>query len=94
MTLTGNATNFVVQSKLVACDPPGIGPKKVQETYEARFGSTYVVNYCSVPLECAIVDLRCAFNYGNSTALEVACPAPRIEAKKFQLVLFSEKCSG
>jgi hypothetical protein len=68
----------------VACPPPGIGAKKVQETSEARFGTTYIGNG-SVALECAIVDLRGAVPpEENSTALEVACPPPGIGAKKVQ----------
>ena len=66
--------------KVVACPPPGIGAKKVQETSGARFGSTYIANGI-VALKCAIVDLHGAFKYENSTALEVACPAPGIGAK-------------
>jgi hypothetical protein len=64
----------------VACPPPGIGAKKVQENSETRFCTTYIAS--AVALESAGVDLDiCTVSSINSTALEVACPAPGIGAK-------------
>jgi hypothetical protein len=62
--------------------PPGIGAKKVQEIYESRFRTTYIIS--DVALERAGVDLNSALISINSSALEVACPPPGIGAKKVQ----------
>jgi hypothetical protein len=62
----------------VACGPPGIGAKKVQETSESRFCTTYIAS--AVALENACVDLdidNCTISI-NSSTLEVACPPPGI----------------
>jgi hypothetical protein len=64
----------------VACPPPGIGAKKVQEISVTRFRTTYIVS--DVPLERAGVDLHIGTTVSpNSSALEVACPPPEIGAK-------------
>jgi hypothetical protein len=63
----------------VACPPPGNGAKKVQETSEPRFCTTYIGS--TVALENAGVDLDICILRKNSSALEVACPPPGIGAK-------------
>ena len=64
----------------VACPPPGIGAKKIQEISRNSFGSTYIGG--SVALEDAVVDLHIGTTSGiNSPALEVACSPPGIGAK-------------
>jgi hypothetical protein len=60
--------------QIVPCEPPGIGAKKVQEIFETRFRTTYLVN--AIALECAGVDLDICTISINSSALEVACPPP------------------
>jgi hypothetical protein len=68
----------------VACPPPGIGAKKVQETSETRFCTTYISSG-SVALENACVDLDiCTISF-NSSALEVACPPPGHRASSGKL---------
>ena len=42
----------------VACPPPGIGAKKNQETFEARFGTTYIASG-SVAQMCYRKSPRC-----------------------------------
>jgi hypothetical protein len=76
----------------VACPPPGIGAKKVQEISETKFRTAYFVS--AVALKSAVINLD--FNStgisgsANSSALEVACPPPGIGAKVFQIVLLAE----
>jgi hypothetical protein len=62
--------------------PPGIGAKKVQESSQNSFGIIYIV--CIVALEGAVMDVHIVPESINSSALEVACPPPGIEAKKVQ----------
>jgi hypothetical protein len=82
-----NVTTVSINSSAlgVACPPPGIGAKKVQEGSEIS-EITYSVS--AVALECAAIDLHNAANVTtvsiNSSALGVACPPPGIGAKKVQ----------
>jgi hypothetical protein len=76
----------------VACAPPGIGAKKIQEISLISFKITY--KFGSVALECGVVDLHNHFFGINSTTLEALhVPRPDIE-QKFELVLFPEKMLG
>ena len=69
-----------MQSKIVPCDPPGIGVKKIQESSQNSFGITYIA--CSVALEGAVMDVHIGTTGGiNSSALGVPCPPPGIGAK-------------
>ena len=70
-----------VRSRIVPCDPPGIGAKKFQESSRRKQPvTTYIAG--SVALEGAVVDLQNCTTVGkNSSALEVACPPPGITAK-------------
>ena len=78
-------------SKIVACPPPGIGAKEVQESSETKFGITY--SGCSVALKCAVVDLDICTNPSiNRSTLEVGCPPPGIGAK-ISDSSFDRKCS-
>jgi hypothetical protein len=63
----------------VACSPPGIGAKKIQERSRKSFVSTYRAG--GVALKCGAVDHRSALMKINSSALGVACPPPGIGAK-------------
>jgi hypothetical protein len=58
----------------VACPPPGIGAKKVQEISQIIFGTTYTTG--TVAVERAVVDLHIPTTDPNGSALEVACPPP------------------
>jgi hypothetical protein len=60
----------------VACPPPGIGARKIQESSQRSFGITYIGG--RVALEGAIIDLNIGTTSPsiNSSALEVACPPP------------------
>jgi hypothetical protein len=59
----------------VACPPPGIGAKKVQESSETRFGTAYILGV--VTLESAGIDLDIGTGRStNSSALQVACGPP------------------
>jgi hypothetical protein len=58
----------------VACSPPGIGAKQIQEISETRFCTSYIIS--DVPLERAGVDLDICNISINCSALEVACPPP------------------
>jgi hypothetical protein len=63
----------------VACPPPGIGAKKVQEISETRFCTTYIAS--TIAIEHAGVDLGTCTAGINSATLEVACPPPGIGVK-------------
>jgi hypothetical protein len=66
-------------SKVVACPPPGIGAKKVQQSSETNFGITYRAG--SVALKSGVVDLHiCTILSINRSALKVACPPPGVVA--------------
>ena len=73
-TIGSNSTTLEV-----ACPPPGIGAKKVQETSETRFRSTYSCSSVSaVALERAGVDLDICIPITHSSALKVVCDPPGI----------------
>jgi hypothetical protein len=57
--------------KVVACPPPGIGAKKVQEMSETRFGTTYIEGIVALEYGVADLDICALFNKDSST-LEVA----------------------
>jgi hypothetical protein len=66
----------------VTCPPPGIRAKKVQESSRTNLElpGTYIAK--SVALEGAVMDIHIGTSVNiNSSALEVACPAPGIGAK-------------
>jgi hypothetical protein len=64
----------------VACPPPGIGAKKIQESSPNSLRTPYPE--ASVALEGAVVDLHISIeSMMNSSTLEVACGPPGIGAK-------------
>jgi hypothetical protein len=63
----------------VACGPPGIGAKTIQEISENKIEITYMVS--AIALKRAIIDLHSRLINSNSSALEIACPPPGIGAE-------------
>jgi hypothetical protein len=76
----GTAISKNCSALKVACGPPGIGAKNLQESSRNSFGGTYI-GAGSVAVESAGVDLDICIISKNSPALKVACPPPGIGAK-------------
>jgi hypothetical protein len=76
----GTILNINSSALEVACPPPGVGAKKIQQSSLKSFGITYMGG--SVALDCGVMDLHIGPMIGsNSSTLEVAFGPPGFGAK-------------